>query len=323
MKRIAILIVFLMTLFALAACNGEDNSSKENNGVPGTETSDPSENGQEEQQEEQNDDGTTSNGETSDEDENSSSEEAGSEGEGASGNEGNGNGKSVDPDLGDDIKVVNTNGELKLDKKYFNVLATVDGKPVIQNPDNILVMANKQLYLPSTYVPKNLVKPNVPFSYPSNEENYMQEIAAKALEKMFEDAKKEGIHLIALSGYRSYQTQTYLFQRYVDQMGFEEASKISAQAGTSEHQTGLTMDITADSVNQRLLEEFESTKEGIWLRENAHKYGFIMRYPKGKEHITGYSYEPWHFRYVGKDVAKIIYENNWTLEEFFDVVKEI
>ena len=116
MKRIAILIVFLMTLFALAACNGEDNSSKENNGVPGTETSDPSENGQEEQQEEQNDDGTTSNGETSDEDENSSSEEAGSEGEGASGNEDEMvNGKSSNPDLGDDIKVVNTNGELKLD----------------------------------------------------------------------------------------------------------------------------------------------------------------------------------------------------------------
>ncbi|WAA09875.1 M15 family metallopeptidase [Fervidibacillus albus] len=94
-----------------------------------------------------------------------------------------------------------------------------------------------------------------------------------------------------------------------------------AQPGTSEHQTGLTMDITAYSVNQQLVESFGQTEEGKWLENNAHQYGYILRYPKGKETITGYKYEPWHFRYVGVEAATVIFENGWTLEEFFEVVQ--
>ena len=336
MKRLSLLVAILLALSAFSGCTQKQEGkgpTGENNGI---EAPEEAENSEQEIGEERGNSDESKNGENPSEE--SPSDEKHSNGEETSDEKSPENedpsdhGKTQDQEKGqsnkdqtitDNIKVVNVDGQLKVDKKYFNVIKTIDDKKTIQNPDNLLVMVNKEFFLPSTYVPKNLVKPNVPFSYSSAEENYLQKIAADALENMFSAAKKDGIQLIGLSGYRSYQTQKALFQRYVNQMGFEQASKISAQAGTSEHQTGLTMDITANSVNQQLVERFETTAEGKWLRENAHKYGFILRYPKGKENITGYSYEPWHFRYVGREVAKIIYENNWTLEEFFQVVREL
>lgn len=222
---------------------------------------------------------------------------------------------------GEMIKKVN--GEWFLFSQYFNQLKTVGQEKVIQNPENTLVLVNKEFSLPSDYKPNDLVKVNVPVVYESAEENYMRKEAADALKQMFDDAKAQNIHLYALSGYRSYQTQQLIFDRQVNQDGYEKAILVVAKPGTSEHQTGLTMDITAESVNFDTDESFEKTKEGIWLKENAHKYGFILRYPKGKESITQYSYEPWHFRYVGKEIATVIYENDWTFEEFFGIVKEM
>ena len=146
----------------------------------------------------------------------------------------------------------------------------------------------------------------------------MRKEAADALEEMFKEAEKDGIYLFAVSGFRSYERQQAIFQNEVNTKGEELAKEAVAVPGQSEHQTGLSMDISAESVGFNLVEEFENTVEGKWLSENAHKFGFILRYPKGKETITGYKFEPWHFRYVGKDIAKIIYENNWTLEEFFE-----
>jgi len=151
----------------------------------------------------------------------------------------------------------------------------------------------------------------------------MRKEAATALEKMFAEAKSAGIDLAAVSGYRSYGRQNTLFNAEVKRVGKERAVEAVAFPGSSEHQTGLTMDISSRSNNFNLNEEFETTKEGIWLRHNAHKYGFILRYPKGKEDITGYMYEPWHFRYVGVKAATEIYENDWTLEEYFENVKKI
>ena len=135
---------------------------------------------------------------------------------------------------------------------------------------------------------------------------------------MFEDAEEEGIKLYARSGYRSYQTQVSLFNNYAAQHGEEEANKFSAKPGQSEHQTGLVMDVTAQSVGLQLSEELGETDEGIWLAENAHNYGFIIRYPKDKEEITKYVYEPWHIRYIGVDLATLVYNSGLSYEEFVE-----
>lgn len=218
------------------------------------------------------------------------------------------------------------NNRLTLEAGFFNEVREVDGKKVIQNPDNILVLVNKQFSLPSSYEPENLVRPKVNFSFGSEdiEKSYMRKEAAKALEKMFSDAKKEAnLDLFAVSGYRSFKRQQEVFNAQVASVGEKKAIQVVAFPGQSEHQTGLTMDISSQSADFLLEESFEKTAEGKWLRENAHRYGFIMRYPKGKEAITGYDYEPWHFRYVGKEAATIIYEEGWTLEEYFDIVEKV
>lgn len=212
-----------------------------------------------------------------------------------------------------------------LHSQYFNEVKEVDGKLVIQNPDNILALVNKQYALPEDYAPADLVRPNVPFSFGNEdyEKAYLRKEAAEKLEEMFAAAREDGIELFAVSGYRSYQRQAQLFDIEVDKVGREAAELVVAYPGNSEHQSGLAMDISGRSVGFTLVEEFADTPEGQWLAENAHKYGFILRYPKGKENITGYKYEPWHFRYVGEEVAAIIYEKGITLEEYFEIVQKI
>ena len=140
---------------------------------------------------------------------------------------------------------------------------------------------------------------------------------------MFADAKSQDIHLFAVSGYRSYQRQDDNFHNKVNKIGEEAAAKIVAYPGNSEHQTGLAMDISSQSVNFKLTEQFGETPEGKWLMENAHRFGYILLYPKGLETITGYNYEPWHYRYVGLKAAAEIYKNQLTLEEYFNIVEKI
>lgn len=193
----------------------------------------------------------------------------------------------------------------------------VDGKTMIKNTNDILVLVNKNRNLPADYKPNDLVIPNVRFSFEENiEKKYMRKEAAQALEELFNEAEKSGIYLYAISGFRSYERQKYLFDYRAARDGFEEANKLTAYPGQSEHQTGLAMDISCESLGFDLKQEFEQTAEGKWLKENAHKYGFIIRYPKGAEDITGYSYEPWHVRYVGIETANRIYERGITLEEY-------
>ncbi|AGK54382.1 carboxypeptidase YodJ [Bacillus sp. 1NLA3E] len=218
----------------------------------------------------------------------------------------------------------NENG-LRLEAVYFNKIQDVAGKRVIQNPLNLLALVNKQFALPDGYVPNDLTRPNVDFSFGNKdiEKSYMRKKAAVALEKMFKDAKKNGVELQAVSGYRSYDRQVALFNAEVDRVGKDKAIQAVAVPGNSEHQTGLAMDISSQSNNLNLSESFEGTKEGKWLAENADRFGYILRYPKGKEAITGYEYEPWHFRYVGEKAAKIIFEKKLTLEEYFKVVEKI
>ncbi|MBS4176658.1 D-alanyl-D-alanine carboxypeptidase family protein [Lederbergia citrea] len=218
-----------------------------------------------------------------------------------------------------------TPSELALKSSYFNTLKEVNGVQEIKNADNILALVNKDYGLPGKYEPIDLVRPDVPFSFGEEdiEKSYLRKEAARALEIMFSEAKKSDIHLFAVSGYRSYRRQEIILNAEIAKVGEEKAVQAVAIPGKSEHQTGLAMDISSESANLLLSEEFEDTAEGQWLKAHAHEYGFILRYPKGKEKITGYQYEPWHFRYVGIKAANIIYKKDWTLEEFFDEVKKI
>ncbi len=211
----------------------------------------------------------------------------------------------------------NINGEQEKKEEYVNE----DGIVVISDPNDIHLVVNKQRKLTDGYEPEDLVFPNVQFSFVEwNEKKHMREVSAKAMEELFAESAKQGMELVAVSGYRSYERQKAIYNYNVETQGLEHAQKYSAMPGHSEHQTGLTMDVSAATVAFSLEEDFRQTKEGEWLEKHAHEYGFIIRYPKGKEEITGYSYEPWHIRYVGKDVAKEIYEQQITLEEFFNLV---
>ena len=186
-------------------------------------------------------------------------------------------------------------------------------------PTSITVVVNNHYYLPENYEPKDLVYPNVPFLFKEKiEKRKMRREAALALEKMFAAAKKDGIYLKGVSAYRSYNTQKALFNNYVKTDGFEKAKSYSAIPGTSEHQTGLAIDVSGSAGKCAAQSCFAKTKEAAWLNKNSAKYGFIIRYPKRKEFITGYQYEPWHIRYVGK-ISKTIKSQGITLEEYSHV----
>ena len=160
--------------------------------------------------------------------------------------------------------------------------------------DGILI-ANKTYALPANYNPGGDAQAN------------------NALNEMINAAKTEGVVLRMISGFRSYSTQNTLYNNYVARDGKAEADRYSARPGHSEHQTGLAFDLNS------LDQSFENTKEGKWLAENCWKYGFIIRYPKGKESVTGYMFEPWHVRYLGKEVAKKVYESGKCLEEYLGI----
>ncbi|OZM58208.1 hypothetical protein CIB95_01135 [Lottiidibacillus patelloidae] len=194
---------------------------------------------------------------------------------------------------------------------------------ITTNLDDLLILVNKYRKLPSDYVPDQLVIPNVPFSFEGYDmKKQMHKVAAEALERLFQRAKEEGIELYALSGYRSYKRQEAIFNYNAKKFGEKEANTSSAKPGHSEHQTGLAMDITSVSVAFALKQSFGDTIEGKWLAENVFKFGFIIRYPKQKEEITGYIYEPWHIRYVGIEAATAIMNNSITLEEYLNSYSE-
>lgn len=191
----------------------------------------------------------------------------------------------------------------------------------IKNPNDINVLVNKNNWLPKEYKPFDLVQPKIKFLSDTNfEAKFVRKEVAYALEKLFKKAKKEKINFYAVSGFRSYKRQNEIFKSNLKKDG-EIANKYSARPGQSEHQTGLAMDITCESVGFALSDEFENTNEYKWLCMNAYKYGFIIRYPKNKENVTGYVFEPWHLRYVGKDIAEEIYIKGITLEEYFELNK--
>ena len=180
----------------------------------------------------------------------------------------------------------------------------------ITNQDDLLVLVNKYHKLSNDYAPSDLETINSKYQW-LGRSNQLRHDAKIAFEEMCEAATKDNIYIYAGSGYRSYATQKSLYNRYVNQDGFAAAETYSARASYSEHQTGLAMDIANKSGFIS-----KGDKEYEWLVNNSYKYGFILRYPEGKEKITGYMYEEWHYRYLGKDVAKDVYDSKLTYDEY-------
>ncbi|RAW12129.1 D-alanyl-D-alanine carboxypeptidase family protein [Paenibacillus taichungensis] len=207
-----------------------------------------------------------------------------------------------------------------MEKRSISALqTTIDVQAVVTNSEAMTVIVNKQRSLPEGYEPDDLVEPNVPFSFDGpHEKRHMRKEAAEALEKLFAGAKADDIELRAVSGYRSYQRQVSIYNNNVKTKGQEYTDRVSSVPGHSEHQTGLAIDVSSPSVGNAIEEVFGTSKEGQWLAEHAAEYGFIIRYPKGEEAITGYVYEPWHIRYVGTDLAPDVVKSGLTLEEYFD-----
>jgi len=188
---------------------------------------------------------------------------------------------------------------------------------VIGNPYEILSIVNKHHALPDDYIPEDLVTPDVRFPFQEDlPKKQLRKVAADALEELMEASDKEGLTIFAQSGYRSYDRQDSIFAANVDEHGEKEANNFSARPGESEHQSGLTMDITTPEIDYDLTIAFGETDEGKWVQQHASEFGFIIRYPEDKEEITEYQYEPWHLRYVGKRAAKEIMDKGITLEEY-------
>ena len=182
----------------------------------------------------------------------------------------------------------------------------------IKNPSDPLVIVNKNNILPNDYIPLQLEMIDPEFA---TENKFLVHDAKIAFENLSRDAKVLGYQIIAVSAYRDYHYQEKLYHDYVNDKGQQYADNCSARPGHSEHQTGLAIDVMGSNQDYNL---FEESIEFSWMKENAHKYGFIMRYPKGKEKRTGFKYEPWHYRYVGIEKATHIYEKNLTLEEYIN-----
>lgn len=198
-------------------------------------------------------------------------------------------------------KEVITDVNSNLDSEFYTNIKKTDMSK------NDLIIANKYYQLDENYEPEDLVL--------IEKNHYAKKITADAYEKMKADALKNGLILEITSAYRSYQIQESLYNRYKSEHGLTWADSYSARAGHSEHQTGLALDIVSNSSN---FDNFEQTNEYEWLKENAYKYGFILRYEENKEYITGYHYEPWHYRYVGVEIAKKITEEGITFEEYYE-----
>ena len=211
--------------------------------------------------------------------------------------------KENNPDLDNETVVVYVN--IGLDRKFYtNVLDS-------PNKYTNTVLANKFYYLGSDYVPKDLTTINKEYT---SDKKQMTKEAALAFESMAKDAKKSGYNIRAVSTYRSYSYQTSLYENYAKSDGKEKADTYSARAGYSEHQTGLAVDVDNTKVSYT---KFGNSIEFGWMKENCYKYGFILRYTKETEFITGYMNEPWHYRYVGKEIAKYIHDNPMTYEEYY------
>ena len=208
------------------------------------------------------------------------------------------------------------NSDLSIEDIVTRVNLNLDKNPYTDtipstNLNTNYLLVNKFNYLDSSYIPNNLEL--LDNSY-AKSGIYLVKEAKDNIERLIGDAKSDGMNIRIISAYRSYTYQENLYNNYVKNDGVENADTYSARPGYSEHQTGLVVDVTKayDDFNN-----FENTDEYNWMKENASNYGFILRYPKDKENITTYSFEAWHYRYVGVELAKKIKASNLTFDEYY------
>ena len=202
------------------------------------------------------------------------------------------------------IEDVITHVNIGIDQPYYT-----NTKPS-ENLNTNLILVNKYNYVTQDYIPENLEP--IDTAYARSGMQLVSE-AKNAFEELSQKAKEDGMTILAMSSYRSYDYQVNLYNNYVETDGKQAADTYSARAGYSEHQTGLAVDVYNGVIPYT---SFEETEEFTWMQQNAYKYGFILRFPEDKTNITGYQYESWHYRYVGKEIAEEIYKNNLTLEEY-------
>ncbi len=215
-------------------------------------------------------------------------------------------------------------------EKVMAVNMDLDLEPYVQtttieDDSNMALLVNKFNALPEGYVPNDLVdiqyvcKQGVDFSCSTMDRMVLRKEAASAYEDFAKAAQKEGLDIVAIAAYRSYEYQAGLYNYNKNASGQEYADQYYARPGQSEHNSGLAVDITFNSHNYNEIEKYDGYE---WILNNMHKYGFILRYPQDKQDITRYGYESWHMRYVGKKIATTIYENKWCLEEYYGALAQ-
>ena len=203
------------------------------------------------------------------------------------------------------IEIVNTN---RNNDYYTNTIKSDISKKE-------LMLVNKYYYLDESYEPENLVTISQNYSWGEKGSQKATEETYEAFLDMWEEANNNGYYFMVSSSYRTYKKQDLVYKDYEDSFGTEYADSIAARPGFSEHQTGYTLDIfEKNNSSQKTFHESEAYN---WLKNNAHKFGFILRYPEDKEDITGYDFESWHYRYVGINVATYIYNNQITFDEYY------
>lgn len=210
------------------------------------------------------------------------------------------------------VAVVNELGNITAVSEGSCTVTVISAQnPLVSAEVEVTVTAGTEL----TYIGGILVV-NKTYALPADYSPGVNADAQAAFDEMQADASAEGLNIYISSGFRSYEYQAGLYQRYVDKDGKEEADRYSARPGHSEHQTGLAFDLNS------IDDSFAETAEGKWVRRNCYKYGFIIRYPADKEDITGYKWEPWHIRYLGKDTAQAVYDSGLCLEEYLGVTSQ-
>ncbi|MGL5416040.1 MAG: M15 family metallopeptidase [Clostridium sp.] len=210
--------------------------------------------------------------------------------------------------LNDIEDLIDSTGDLISDKNK-QIIKNKFSNINLSNPSDV----NSPLYI------NNILLVNKDYALPKSFNPGNNKKMLAAFKSMQEAAKKDNITINIGSSFRSYSYQKNLYNSYVKSLGKKHADKFSAKPGHSEHQTGLSVDIVGSNSKTAINSKFDNTKEAKWLLSNAHKFGFILRYPKGKEHITGYKYESWHYRYVGVSHSKYFYDNTLTLEEYLNI----
>ena len=212
---------------------------------------------------------------------------------------------NLDKPIRNIVEIINTN----TDKEYYTDILKTDASK------EDLLLVNKYYSLESDYEPDNLVTISTTYSWGEYGSKKATEETYNAYLDMWNAAKENGYYLMVSSSYRNYDKQESVYNEYKEKGGTEYADSYAARPGHSEHETGLALDIFEK--NNTRQETFHESDVYLWLKDNAHNYGFILRYPLDKENITGYSFESWHYRYVGKDIATYIYNNGITYDEYY------